>query len=310
MNKQIWVYDLETLKSCFTYTGYNIETQEIKQFVLHKDKFELDQLIKHLKECKGQIGFNNVNFDYPIIHFILLNQYKWSKYEDYLDIITEIYQKAQRIIEEQNKPQFNSIVAIKTKDILIQQLDLFKIWHYNNKARATSLKSLEISMNYPNVMDMPIGHTREDITLEEIPSILEYNLNDVMATYEFYKKSLAKIELRKSLQKEYGIPCLNWSDSKIGEQLILKLYCNKTGADIWKVKEMRSNRLKIALNEVILPYIKFESTEFNKLLAYFKNKEITETKGAIKQSVVYKGFKYDYGTGGINYVSSSLVILR
>jgi len=304
-DKQIHVYDIETLKSCFTYTAYNIHTKEILQFVLHKDRFELDQLLNHLKQCKGQIGFNNINFDYPIIHFILNKSNKWI-YKNIIDdlkisdIITQIYEEAQRIIEEQNKKEFNTIVAIKQSEVLIPQLDLFKIWHYNNKARSTSLKALEISMNYPNVMEMSVSHTKENITLEEIPEILLYNLNDVLATYEFYKKSLPKIDLRKSLQKEYGIPCLNWSDSKIGEQLVLKLYCDKTGLSIWDVKEMRSNRLKIALNDVILPYIKFESLEFNNLLDYFKFKVITETKGSIEESVIYNGMKYDYGTGGIH----------
>lgn len=301
-NKQLYIYDIETLKSCFTYTAYNVDTNEVVQYVLHKDRFELLELIKHLKECKGQIGFNNINFDYPIIHKLLLNWEKWlAKYRNNeYEIINEIYQEAQRIIEEQNKPQFNVIVAIKSKDVLIPQLDLFKIWHYNNKGRMTSLKSLEISMNYFNVMDMSISHTREDITIDEIPGILDYNLNDVMATYEFYKKSKVKIDLRKSLSKEYDIPCLNWPDSKIGEQLILKLYCDKTGLSIWDVKEMRSERLRIALKDIILPYINFKSEEFNKLLTYFTNLSIKNTKGDINKSVIYKGFKYEYGAGGIH----------
>ena len=137
INRNLWVYDIETLKSCFTYSAINIDTLEKVQFVLHKDRFEILELVKHLEECKGQIGFNNLNFDYPIIHKILNNWKYWlAKYRDNEElIIIEIYEEAQRIIEEQNKPEFNSIVAIKSKDVLIPQLDLFKLWHYNNKAR-------------------------------------------------------------------------------------------------------------------------------------------------------------------------------
>ena len=303
INRNLWVYDIETLKSCFTYSAINIDTLEKVQFVLHKDKWELEQLLNHLNECKGQVGFNNLNFDYPIIHWILRNNwgtYNYNSTQNRIDFIHLIYQEAQRIIEEQNKPDFNSVVAIKSKDVLIPQLDLFKIWHYNNAARSTSLKALEISMNYPNVMEMPIDHTRDDITLDEIPSILDYNLNDVLATFEFYKKSLAKIELRKSLNKEYEIPCMNWSDSKIGEQLILKLYCDKTEKDVWEVKKQRTYRDKIRFKDCILNYIQFESKEFQELLTYFKSQTITQTKGSIAKSVIYKGFKYDYGTGGIH----------
>lgn len=295
--------DVETLKSVFTYSAINVDTLEKVKFVLHKDdkffNYQFDCLIEHLKECKGQIGFNNLNFDYPIIHWILTSGLDG----DFLSkefIIRDIYRKAQEIIEEQNKPEFNSIVAIPYKEVLIPQLDLFKLWHYNNKARSTGLKALEISMNYPNVMEMPIDHTRDDITLDEIPGILEYNMNDVLATFEFYKKSLAKISLRKSLNQEYNIPCMNWSDSKIGEQLILKLYCDKTERDVWEVKKERTYRKSINFKECILDYINFESKEFNELLDYFKKQTITETKGAIAKSVVYEGFKYDYGTGGIH----------
>lgn len=301
IDKQIWVVDIETLKSCFTYSAINIDSEEIVQFVIHENKNDLCDLISHLEECRGQIGFNNLNFDYSIIHMILNKYHIWIE-GDFTpeEIVYNIYIEAQRIIEEQNKPDFNSVVAIKSRDVLIPQLDLFKLWHYNNAARSTSLKALEISMNYPNVMEMPIDHTRDDITLEEIPSILEYNLNDVLATFEFYKKSKQKIDLRQDLNKTYNLNCLNFSDSKIGEQLILKLYCDKTEKDIWEVKKQRTYRHEINFKDCILPYVQFESKEFTSLLNYFKAQTITETKGSIAKSVIYRGFKYDYGTGGVH----------
>ena len=299
------VYDIETCASIFTYTAINKDTKEIYQYVLHKDKFELNELVSHLKQCKGQVGFNSVNFDYPVIHYLLELVDTWGIYNfnsehNKIDFITSLYEKAQEIINTQDTDEFYKTVAIPQKEWKIQQLDLFKLWHYNNKARSTSLKALEISMNFPNVMEMPIEHTRVDITIDEIPGILEYNLNDVFATFEFYKKSLDKVNLRKSLQKEYNIPCLNWSDSKIGEQLILKLYCDLTGKDIWEVKKQRTYRNEINFKDCILPYIQFESQEFSHLLQYFLSKKIKETKGSIEKSVIYKGFKYDYGTGGIH----------
>ena len=72
-------------------------------------------------------------------------------------------------------------------------------------------------MNFPNVMESPIDHNKEDITIEEVEDILEYNLNDVLATYEFYKKSADKIALRKKLMNKYNIPCISWNNGKIGE---------------------------------------------------------------------------------------------
>lgn len=313
MNKNVWVYDIETLKSLFTYTAFNVDTNEIVKFVLHKDRFEILELIKHLNTCKGQVGFNNINFDYPIIHYILKNWKLWlAKYRNNESVIIKlIYDKAQEIINAQNTEQFNSIVAIPLKNVLIPQLDLYKVWHYNNKARKTSLKALEISMNFPNVMEMNISHTREDITLEEIDHVLEYNLNDVMATYEFHKKTveLGKIDLRKKIESKFGLPCLNWNNGKIGEQLILKLYCEKTGLNPWDVRELRTYRNKIELKNCIPSYISFKSKEFNNVLISFENKIIDKSNFEEKSknknrvaSLIFKDCKIDYGLGGVHGV--------
>lgn len=300
MNRNTWTYDIETIKGIFTYCAINIDTEEVVKYCIHKDCDESNQLREHLlKTVKAMIGFNNLDFDYPVLHcFLNICSNKTAE-----ETIAILYQKAQDIINYQNNveelTQFNPHI-IKEKDIKIQQLDLYKLWHFNNTARRTSLKSLEISMNFPNVMEMPIYHTQEDISFALIEEIFEYNENDVKATFEFYRRSIDKINLRKSLKKKYNISCLNWSDSKIGEQLILKLYCDKVGIDPWEIKKLRSNRDKIKFKDIVLPHIKFESQEFDNLLQKIKNTIITETKNSFSESVVYKGFKYEFGQGGIH----------
>lgn len=293
------VYDIEVLKGCFTYTDINIQTEEVTQFVIHPERDERIRLFHYLREIEGNmIGFNNVNFDYPVLHKFL-DKFYWEMKET-SQLLLDLHELAETIINVQNAVDFNKSVAIRTKDVIIPQIDLFKIWHYNNKARQTSLKSLEISMNFPNVMEMPISHKKEIITEEEIEQILKYNLNDVLATYEFYKKSLDKIKLRNNIKQQYNLPCINFSDSKIGEQLTLKLYCDETAKDFWEVKEQRTNRAFINLGDIIFDYIQFDSAEFNKLLDKYKQKVIVETKGAVEESVIHKGFKYDFGSGGIH----------
>lgn len=293
------VYDIEVLKGCFTYTDINIQTEEVTQFVIHPERDERIRLFHYLREIEGNmIGFNNVNFDYPVLHKFL-DKFYWETRET-SQLLFDLHELAETIINVQNAVDFNKSVAIRTKDVIIPQIDLFKIWHYNNKARQTSLKSLEISMNFPNVMEMPISHKKEIITEEEIEQILKYNLNDVLATYEFYKKSLDKIKLRNNIKQQYNLPCINFSDSKIGEQLTLKLYCDETAKDFWEVKEQRTNRAFINLGDIIFDYIQFNSAEFNKLLDKYKQKVIVETKGAVEESVIHKGFKYDFGSGGIH----------
>lgn len=299
-NKRIEVMDIETLAGCITYTGLNIHTNKIVQFVLHKERWEFDDLITHLHSLKGQIGFNNLNFDYPVLHYILKNWKLWEQ-KPKEEIITLIYQKAQWIIEQQNnKGDHKVFVSIRDKEILISQLDLYRIWHYDNRAKATSLKALEISMNMENVMDMPIPHNEQNISLKQVDEILEYNLWDVKATYRFYLKTveLGKIDLRRKIQNKFNLPCFNWNNGKIGEQLILKLYSEKTGLNKYDVSKLRTFRDKIELKECIPNSIYFNTSEFQKLLDFYKNKTIIETKGSVEYSIIYKEHKYDFGTGG------------
>ncbi len=301
------VYDIETFKGCFSYCDIDVKTGEIKKFVIHKDRDDSCELYDHLKELKGMIGFNVISFDYPIIHLFMnwfpqaIKNCKKSLLYDETpeEIVLMLYNKAQEIIGQQSN-SFMNFPSIREKDMLIPQMDLFKMYHFDNPARKTSLKSLQISMNYPNVLDSPIHHSKEDITLKEVETILEYNINDVLSTYEFYKKSKGKIDLRIGLQKKYGISCINYSDSKIGEELTLKLYCDKTGLDYWTVKKLRTHRDEIKLSDCILDYIQFKIKPFQDLLNKLKTKTVKETKGSINESVIYKGVKYLYGLGGLH----------
>ena len=70
-DKNIWVYDIETISNLFTYTAINRDTKEVVKYVIWGDLNELYPLLVHLSTCKGLIGFNNLNFDYPVIHYII-----------------------------------------------------------------------------------------------------------------------------------------------------------------------------------------------------------------------------------------------
>lgn len=286
------IYDIETLSNCFTYTAKDVKTGNVFQYTIWKDINEIVDLLKHLSECKGMIGFNNINFDYPVIHFIIIERHKLLNLNAD-EIAKRIYKKAQDTISKE-------FSAIREKEVVIPQLDLFRIWHYDNKARMTGLKKLEIALNFPNVQDMPYAHNEKIKTKEQIQEILDYNLNDVEATAVFYEKTKSKIELRKGLMKKYGLNCLNFPDSKIGEQLMLKLYCQYAEKEESEVRKLRTRRDNFKFAECIPDYIKFETPEFNQLLDYLKNIEVSELKESFKYSFEYNGFTFDLGTGGLH----------
>lgn len=292
MDKGVYIYDIETLKNCFTYCAINRDTEEKVSFVIWDDINHLPDLIEHLSSVKGQIGFNCINFDYPVLHYIINSQAHLSGLA--APEITElIYKEAQRVIKEE-------FSAVKEYLVKIPQLDLFKIWHYDNKARMTSLKKLQIAMGYDNVQDMPYSHDTEITDIFQVAEILEYNMNDVLSTAEFYERTIPKLELRRGIKKKYGLECMNYSDSKIGEELMLRLYCQHTGKPEHQIKKLKTRRKRFHFEDCIPSYVKFNTFEFNDLLEYLKTIHVSELKESFKYTFNYRGFDFDLGTGGIH----------
>lgn len=127
----IEVYDIETLSNLFTYTGFDAKKKEWYQFVICNWRNDSDLLYNHLFRDKiCQVGFNNEGFDYPVIHHFI-NHYGEYKTMPGQEVAQKLYEKSQEIINQEF-----SVISDKNK--YIRQLDLFRIWHYNNKARATS----------------------------------------------------------------------------------------------------------------------------------------------------------------------------
>lgn len=125
------VYDLECLSNLFTYTGFDCKEKKYYQFVICKWRNDLEELYKHLFRDKLiQVGFNNESYDYPLLHH-LINHYEEYKRCDGQEVASRLYNKSQAIIES----EFSAIVD---KNKYIKQLDLYRVWHYNNKARSCS----------------------------------------------------------------------------------------------------------------------------------------------------------------------------
>ena len=281
------IYDIEVLANCFTYTGFRPKTNEWFQFVIWRDWNDYVALCQHLTDEElYMVGFNNEGYDYPIIHHIL-NHFKEYCLLSGSDITSKLYDKSQEVINMEF-----SVIADKNK--FIPQLDLYRIWHFNNSARACSLKHLEVSMRMDNIEDMPFHHTYHIQNKSEIELILSYNKHDVHATYEFYKITLGKtdhplysgknkIQLRREIRKKHKIPCLNYPDVKIGEQLLLKLYCDHTGYNQSIVKKWGTPRSSIKLSDCIFDYIEFKTDAFKALKSWLMSKTITSTKGAFSK---------------------------
>ena len=295
------VYDLECLSNLFTYTGYRPKTDEWFQYVICPWRNDAEQLYEHLtKEEIRQVGFNNLAYDYPLEHHFLRHWEEEYKYKDGQSLAQALYVKSQYLIEQ---------MFTEVKKPLIPQIDLYKIWHYNNAARSTSLKDLEIAMRMHNVEEMPFHHAHWCKRGEEI-EILKYNKNDVKATYQFLLVTLGKteyplykgknkLELRININKKFHVNVINLGDVPMGEELMLNLYARATGQNPYFLKKNGGTpRSSIALKDCIPYWCNLKSKEFNKFLTQLKNTIIKGEKNEFSYSVIFHGISFDFGTGG------------
>ena len=297
-----WVMDYETLSNCFTGVFENYKTLETKVFVVHDLQNDLGKFVSFLNENvtnkEWHIAYNGLAFDSQITQFVLDNHDDWLDFTG-CEIANIIYRYAQRTIEKSNKKEFADYPQWK---LAIGQIDIFKMHHWDNPAKRSSLKWIQYSMDWDNILEMPIHHDSKITTKEEIDTILEYCINDVKSTKEIYNRSKSQIALRKELTKTYGINLFSASEPRISKELFGYYLSEKLNIPKKELRTLRTHRDVIKIKDIILPYINFTSSEFSTLLQRFKVLEVNgrNLKGSFKYSLNYKDVKTDFGLGGVH----------
>jgi hypothetical protein len=274
-----FIYDIESYPNAFTFFAYHVATQQYYFFEISERRNDITQLIEFINWCKNTpgtrwVGFNNVNYDYPVIHWIFENAHAGINAVD-------IYSKSMSIITADRDESFRNQIWDDQQHV--PQVDLYLIHHFNNKARATSLKMLEFNMRSDNVEDLPFP-VGTHLTPEQIDILLRYNKHDVDQTYEFYKHSLKQIEFREELNQRYGVNWTNKNDTAIGKSYFIKELEEHTPGLCYRQtlqgkKPNQTHRPTIALSDAVFGYIEFQRPEFQTVLEWLKAQTITETKG-------------------------------
>ena len=145
-----YVFDIETYPNVFTLAVEHADAPLRWMFEIsdwRNDSREIVAFLLLLKESGARmVGFNNLGFDYPILHMLIRMGHSDAK---------TLYQKAQSIIASQDGDKSRWTHLVKPSDRFVTQIDLFKIHHFDNKARATSLKVLEFNMRSDSIEDLP-----------------------------------------------------------------------------------------------------------------------------------------------------------
>lgn len=307
---QDWIYDIETYLDlfCVDFTHVPTRTRYIFEVSDRVDQSREFVTFLHDLRLRGDrlFGYNNVGFDWPICQYLAgLGSFT----------ARDAHAKAQAIIDGD---RFAHIVW--PSDRMVTQGDLYLIHHFDNMARSTSLKKLEINMRSKRVVDLPYS-PNEPTTSAQKDEIIAYMCHDVGETLKFYHASIELIRFRDELAEKYPDmgDVLNFNDTKIGKQFFIRELERQGTPCFERVNGRRrprqTLRSKIALRDVISPRVVFEHPELVRVKTWLENQVLTadevkaemtgehkvETKGVFKDlSATVDGFTFDFGTGGIH----------
>jgi hypothetical protein len=294
-----FIYDLEIFPNVFTLTVEHADAPFVWYFEISDWRNDSRQIIEFVTWLKANghrmVGFNNIGFDYPILHALLRM--------GNADAAT-LYAKAQAIIESQ-EDEDRWVHQVFPSDRIVPQIDLYRIHHFDNRARATGLKALEFNMRADNIEDLPfpVGST---LTRDQVSVLRRYNGHDVAQTKAFHKHTLPMIAFREEMGRKYPKKdWLNFNDTKIGKEFFV-MELERQGVPCYDFtgsgrKPRQTPRPMIRLADCILPWITFEQPAFTRVLDWLKEQTITETKGVFKDlTATVNGFTFVFGLGGIH----------
>lgn len=281
MKKRFWVWDLETL-DIFTATFLDRDSDEVRTFVISKEKDERDLLFEFLnEEVAGLIGYNSIYFDAQIIEYI----YRYPKctaknIRNYAGIITS---------DNNRKPD------VPEWQLRHRHLDLFRALSLSVKAKRTGLKWCEFQMDLENIEDLPSQGKGENWEQQ----VLSYNLNDVIATKELYLRYKYEIDLRNTMSKSEGINLRNSTEPDIAKKLFAKWLSKEMNISQYDLRSMGTDREIVNIDEIIFPYVEFKTLPFQRILNRFRSLKLKKYDKA-DFTFIHQGINIDYGLGGIH----------
>lgn len=297
--KTAFVYDIEVFPNVFTCTVKNSESLQHKCYEISSRRNDLTEICKlFLNKRIIFVGYNNLHYDNPVIAFLLMN------YQDLSGLFaSEICWKIKEIsdtIINSTDGKFDAWSKYKYAN-LFESLDLLAMM-FSNKLRV-GLKELQVTMQYHNVQEYE-GDFDQFLPESEIDKVLEYNINDVDSTFELLNRCTKDIELRLSIEDEYGIKALSKDGVNLGMEILKQRYLAETGLTWSDIKDLRSPCDYLCLNEIIFPFINFKTKVLQDLLIDLKKQCIDPNDNSFERKFLLGNTAHTFGMGGIHSVNT------
>lgn len=297
MNHIDYPFDVESLPNIFTCVFVYADSGTEWIFEVSDRRNDSVAFITFVKtlgqncQCR-MVGFNNIGYDYPLIHHLVCN-FPHGFYAQ------DAYRKSKEIINTPWDDRFRN--QIRQTQWIVPQVDLYKVWHFDNQARRTSLKQIEIALRMGCVVEFDAPFD-EPLPIDRVPSLLAYNRHDVVATWMFWQETRKQLQFRDKMTERLGEDITNQSDSNIGSKIFIKELNDHTPGICGSPGRWRQTpRAEIRLAECIFPYVKFNDPGFQKIHHQLSNTTITKTKGVFDNlETDFGGITFVFGTGGIH----------
>lgn len=185
------------------------------------------------------------------------------------------------------------------------------------ETKGVKVKKAEFNLDFPSVEEMPIHHSSKELSREQIKEVCNYRRNDVLATFELLKivlgdtehpiyKENNQVELRFSIKEEFGIECLNYSDIKIGDELLKMAYCKQKNIHIKELPKKGTFRKGIDMKKCIPKYVEFQTPLLQNLLKELKSTFLKRNDKWEKKFTI-GNTNYVQGIGGLHSVNEGKI---
>lgn len=279
------IYDVEVFPNFFCSTFYDTKKQTAKVFTISW-QFGIDEKNEMFDYLNSQdfrmVGYNNLYYDYRILDFI-------NKY-DGKNINLDLFKFSHEIIS-------SGLFGFRDRNYIWSQMDLMKMMAFDKLG--VGLKQISVNLKWHRVQDLPFAYDYK-IKRNDISTVHDYNLNDVLISLKLYNELSEEIKLRQNLSELYNVDLISASDSKIANVLLEKFY-TEDGTEMKDIRNLRTKRDYLWLRECIAPNIEFKTEKLQSLKTDLeKTLVVGENNFSYNRNLHFANCTYKLGIGGLH----------
>jgi DNA polymerase elongation subunit (family B) len=293
-------FDIEVLPNCFTGTFHNIERNVTAVCEVSERRNDIIKLFRILqKPDRIFVGYNCAAYDTPVLNRLMsiynITGFNADSFKK--AFLSTAYQFSKSLIgnkDMEEKEKHSHSRFFRYIDLLTLNFPF---------AQRVSLKELQVTMKYPNVKEMDIDWD-SNIALEQIDTLIAYNINDVLSTAKLFGCSQELLQIRKHAREKYGIECDSMDAVTLGVQYVTKEYCRRMGLKSADAIKPNTRPNAFFIREVLLDnVISFKTPACQAVHNWFKNliyNPESKNKNDFSYQLLFDNKVYSLGLGGLH----------